>query len=184
MKARPLAFVSAVLSALLSVTAALAQPDMSRESTSEAAAFRRGLVASVSEKATAPSAAVAQLRGRARPMGMVDVDPQLEFALAALDVGRALVGSSRAPEAAPFFEASEESLDAVLSRGQALRTAVRLQALKQRAILRVDYLGKQTLGMADLDAALELAPEDKSLARLRARIRPAANESAKKEVQP
>lgn len=164
MKLRPL--VLSLYACLLAGPAAAQAQLPAALALRESAAFRQSLVAGIRSGAIDSPAAIEQLRTRARPIGLENADPTFEFALASLDVGRGLVGANHPKEAEPFFTAGEAALTALLER-EGLEIGLRVQGLKQRANLRMLYLGKPAEAVADLDAARALRPDDARLKRLR-----------------
>jgi len=143
-------------------------PDARLTADSMAAALklRSSIAQAVAADTTRPEDALGQLREESSPTGL-KVDPDADFAVAALDVGRRLLVARKPVEAESFFRAADASLGLVILRTPDSAARDKAQYLEIRAIIRTSYLNKLAEGKADLQEALKLAPGDKRLQQMR-----------------
>ncbi len=98
----------------------------------------------------------------------LQLDKDADFAYAAIDVGRRLMGAEQPGAAVVFFQAAEPALAQAANRApQAAEKAGHLQNL---ATIRAEYLGKQVQARADMDEAMRLQPNDEYLRQSRAQM--------------
>ncbi len=113
---------------------------------------------------TQPDAALGQLRAATAPSGL-QVDPDADFAYAAIDVGQRLIVLGKPVEAEKFFQAAELSLVPLVARPANAPT--KAQYLRKLSLIRGNYLNKADQAKADLEQAIALQPDDKGLQRAR-----------------
>lgn len=110
--------------------------------------------------------AVDQLRGEISASGF-QLEADADLGLAAFDIGQRLLAAHKGADAEKFFRASEAALSLVLGRAGRSTAREKAQYLQIRAVIRANYLNMASEARADLDAALQLTPEDKNLSQLR-----------------
>lgn len=92
-----------------------------------------------------------------------------ELALASLDVAHRLLARGRPAEAEVFFRAAETEFGVALSsaRSEERSAATRAIFLRNRALIRANYLGKPAEARDDFAEAIRLQPDNKALVRQR-----------------
>ncbi len=128
--------------------------------------LRMNTAARVANGELTPEQAVERLRQSDTASGL-GIVADADFAFAAIDVGRRLLASGQAAEAEKFFTAAEKSLDQAIRKTPNSAARDQAQFLQARALIRAHYLNKLAEGRADLEAALQLLPDDKHLRQLR-----------------
>lgn len=153
---------------LLVIALLLVAPLVAQENSDFALAIktREESASEVREKKTTPEASMAKLKAHKSASGM-KVDRDTDFALAAIDVGLRLVSTDEAEAAEKFFREAEKSLSKAIKSTPDSLAAEKSQLLQHRAMLRSNFLNDRTGAKEDLDAAVVLRPEDKSLLRRR-----------------
>jgi hypothetical protein len=134
----------------------------------EALQFRHELATAVGAGQTPPAAALAQLRTRKDASGLA-LAPEADLALAALDLGHRLLALHQPAPAEVFFRAAEEALTHHL-RARALTAPEKAQYLRHLAWVRGHYLNQIDQAKADIDEAIQLQPQDRSLPELRGQL--------------
>lgn len=137
----------------------------SADSMKAAFRLRAETAAALASGQSKPEEALDRLRKANAPMGL-HLEADGEFAFAAIDVGRRLLGAGKPVEAEIFFRAAEASLDLVIARAPAGAKRNKAQYLGQRGVIRANYLNKLAEGRADLEAALQVLPDDEYLRQL------------------
>jgi hypothetical protein len=130
------------------------------KSLDDARRLRSDVAAAVTGGEVTPAIAINQLRAGNSRTGL-KIDMEADFAVAALDVGRRLLGTRKPAEAEAFFRAAEETLGLLIARTPDKAARDKAQYLEIRSVIRTSYLNKLTEGKADLQDALKLAPDDK-----------------------
>ena len=131
----------------------------------DALKLRGDLADSVSKGTLNEQAAISRLKGQGQATGF-GVDPETDFAVAAMDVGRRLV-VKKPGSATQFFAAAEQSLEAIVQRTSDASAKDKAQLLCQLALIRSEYLGKATQARKDIDQAIALQPKDSYLQQAR-----------------
>lgn len=135
-----------------------------------AISFRADMADAIATLRENPNAALARLQ-KAEEIKGLSAEPDADLAVSALDVGHRLISLGHPSAAEAFFRLADEALTKVLSQQKAaFGDKERVQYLKYRAHLRGDFLNRQALARADIDAAVSLQPDDKSLEETRARL--------------
>lgn len=128
--------------------------------------LRAELVEAIRQGALSATVALDRLRVSRSPSGL-NLDPDVEISLAALDVGRRLIAAGEATSAEPFFIEAERSLVRLVTSAPGQDTRSRAAHLHRLGVVRADYLGKTDLAAADFAEAIRLQPDDEYLQRSR-----------------
>lgn len=138
---------------------------------SSALEYRAQLALAVAKNQEAADAALLRLSAHRDASGFVLASADADLGYAALDVGRRLISLKRPDAAEVFFRAAEQAL------AQAARQAAtpeqahdKAQYLQKLATVRATYLNQAVQAKADIDEAIRLQPEDKSLVEARQRL--------------
>jgi hypothetical protein len=156
-------------------------------------AFRRGLVAAIVQKRLSAAAAIAQIQATAtagsaaanrqaaiaagEPASTITVpsatglllsSPDVDFSIAAIDVGHGLLAARRITDAIAVFKAAETKLSGLVTATPDSLAHEKAQYLGSLALIRSCYLNEFVQAKADIDKALLLEPGNKALAALRA----------------
>lgn len=132
----------------------------------EARTLRAEMAEAVGNGAEKSAHALDRLKAHGKAAGF-KLEEEADFAVAALDVGRRLLGARKPAEAETFFRAAEASLDLIIKRTPDRAARDKAQYLEIRSIIRTNYLNKLAEGKADLQDALKLVPDDKRLQQMR-----------------
>ena len=150
----------AVLAA--SVLTATAQPAVSLATMQAALKFRADLATAVGSQAETPASALQRLRASGAASGFT-AEPDVDLAYAALDVGHRLLALHRPDAAEEFFRAAETAFEQASNRTPRAQAREKAQYLQKLALVRGNYLNKVAQAKADIDEAIQLQPNDKSL---------------------
>lgn len=132
----------------------------------DASKYREELTQSILDGDVNAVAALGKMKARQNSSGLrVDVDTDL--ALAALDMGRRLVAANHPAEAETFFQEAEKALSKAIPNTPDGETDKKSDLLAERAALRINYLNDVKGGRADIDAAVNLLPENARLKAVR-----------------
>lgn len=143
-----------------------AQDGSARQKMRAALEMRANLAIAVARNALSPAEAIQQLQtGGASGL---QLEKDTDFAYAAIDVGRRLMGAEQPEAADVFFRAAEPLLAQAANRATATREKAGL--LKNLAVIRADYLGKVDQARADMAEAIRLQPGDVRLQQAKARM--------------
>lgn len=126
--------------------------------------LRGSIAQAVAAGTTKPEDALGQLREESSPTGL-KLDPDADFAFAAIDVGHRLLAAGKTVQAEKVFQAAEQSLDTVVKRTANAQAREKAQYLTQLSLIRGNYLNKKDQARQDIDEAIGLQPEDKDLKR-------------------
>lgn len=132
----------------------------------DALKLRSDLASAVVSGDIKPEAAIEQLRAAVSPSDL-KIDPDAGFAFAAIDVGQRLVAAGKPIEAEKFFLQAEASLDQLVKRTPDTQAKDKAMFLRKLSLIRGNFLNKRNQAKADIDRALTLQPEDKSLQKAR-----------------
>lgn len=154
------------LTILLFVTTALIAQEAP-----EAAALkvREASAKAVKERKETPEASIAKLRMHGKASGL-KVDGDVDFVLAALDVGQRLLAGGEPDAAAKFFREVEKTLDFLVKKTPETMAVEKAALLQRRAFVRGRFLNNAKAAVADLDHALILRPGDAVLLDARDRL--------------
>jgi tetratricopeptide (TPR) repeat protein len=132
--------------------------------------YRAAMAEAIANEKEYPTDALARLRQAEEIKGLTP-EPDTDFAVAAIDIGHRLISLGNPAAAETFFRQADRTLTTVLARETApLGNKEKVQYLKYRAHLRGNFLGRPELARADIDAAIALQPDDRSLQEARARL--------------
>lgn len=126
--------------------------------------FRSDMAVKISSGAEASDAAVIRLKAQTGPSGL-QIDPDAEFAFAAIDIGQRLISLGKPAAAESFFKAAEQSLDALVKRTADAQVHDKAQYLRKLSLIRGNYLNEAAQAKLDIEQALALQPGDKGLLR-------------------
>jgi len=156
--------LSASLSAQVATgTSAAVTTDAATGLMADALKLRSDMATAITQGNQSVDVAIGQLRTSLSPSGL-QIDPDADFAFAAIDLGQRLLANKRPAEAEQFFHEAETSL--LLMVGKTPDSA----AAEQLARIQIRYLNKVVEGKADLDAAVKLQPTDKNLQGIRSEL--------------
>lgn len=163
---KPSALFSVILTLCLGVFVvnASAQAPVSLEAMQAALKFREQLANNVGGGIILPADALKLLQREPNASGL-GVGPAADLGYAALDLGHRLLALHHPDFAEPFFQAAEENFVQAASQEPQARDKARL--LQQLAFVRANYLNKPAQARADIDEAIRLQPNNKSLAETR-----------------
>src|SRR5690348_13269015 len=102
--------------ALFALPSLYSQTTDASQAINDAIRIRADLVTSIAEGKSSASTAVDQLKSVASPSG-VSLDPDADFALAAIDIGQRLLVVQKPVEAEVFFRAADKSLTPTTTSG-------------------------------------------------------------------
>ena len=128
----------------------------------EALKLRSDMAAAIVQGSEKPAAALTRLRGQASPSGL-KTDAAADFGFAAIDMGHRLIAAGKPAEAELFFQAAEKSLMMFLRKTPDTEAQQKAQCLQQLAFIRGRYLNNPAQARADLEQAITLLPDDKTL---------------------
>ncbi len=113
-----------------------------------------------------PGAAITRLRAQDSSSGL-KIGGDIDFALAAIDVGHRLIPAGKPAAAGQFFQEAEKSLVAALKKTPATQPRDQAELLKQLAFIRGFYLNNAAQAKADIEQALALQPGNQNLQEVR-----------------
>lgn len=132
--------------------------------------FRQELALAVASNTKTPAEAINLLRITGRDSLLVTKDPDVDLAYDTLDIGYRLL-TLECPDAAEFFfAAAEQNFSQAASRTPRSQAKERAQYLLHLARIRCHFLNNIRQAIEDIDEALSLQPNDKSLHEARAMI--------------
>lgn len=126
--------------------------------------LRSDAVASIASGESKPEQVIERLKLDGSPTGL-KLDPDADFALAAIDVGQRLVTLKKPAEAEKFFHEAERSLEQVLRKTPDSASQDKALLLRKLAFIRSQYLNKVAQAKSDIEQAIKLQPDDKGLKR-------------------
>jgi len=132
----------------------------------DALKLRTDLAATVVAGAEPVETSIGRLRSGFSPSGL-KIDPDADFAFAAIDVGHRLIAARKPAEAEQFFAEAETAMVSMIQKTPDSAAAEKAMYLQELARIRIRFLNKVVDGKADLAAALKLQPNDKNLQRFR-----------------
>lgn len=133
-------------------------------------ALRADIARVVGQTVELPLKGLERLREAKLSSGMTG-NAEVEFALAAVDIGHRLLGAEKRSEAEVFFSAAEKTFDQVLSRAEVpITDKEKALYLRHLAHLRGNFLGKQDQARADIEQAIQLQPEARELQETKAQL--------------
>lgn len=162
MKSRILSHAVLLAALAASALTAAAQQPVSLETMKAALQFRADLVAAVGRDAETPASALQRLRDNGSASGLATAR-DVDLGYAALDVGHRLLALRRPDAAEVFFRAAEEGFELASNRTPRTLAREKAQYLEKLAVVRGNYLNKIAQAKADIDEAIQLQPNDKSL---------------------
>ncbi len=152
-----------VLLAALAASAltSMAQQTPSLSSLQAALKVRADIATAVGRGAETPERGLQQLR-------KAGLAQDADLAYAALDVAHRLLGAEHPTEAEVFFHSAEQAFEQALKQAAGARE--KAQYLQKLAEVRGKYLNKIAQAKADIDEAIRLQPNDKSLIESRSQL--------------
>jgi hypothetical protein len=158
------------LAAFAATALTLAAEESAAMKTMQAALkFRAEMAMAVGKNAEAPQSALKRLRDSGAASGMA-VGRDADLGYAALDVGHKLLAIGRPDAAEVFFRAAELAFEQVANRTPRAQAREKAQYLQKLALVRGNFLNKPAQAKADIDDAILLQPEDKSLEQSRRQL--------------
>ena len=133
----------------------------------DALKFRTDMAASVGSGAEASDAAVIRLKAQTAPSGL-QIDPDADFAIAAVDIGQRLIAAGKPAGAAAFFQEAEKSLTLMIQKTPDKSALEKAQYFSMRANIRAQFLNEPAAAKTDIDAAISLQPNNAYFTQLRA----------------
>ena len=130
--------------------------------------YRAELASSLAKGGEKVQSALDRLRTRTEASGL-GLSGEADFGHAALDVGHRLIALKRADLAEVFFSAAEEAFAQVVTQAGE-RTQQKAEYLQKLAFVRAKYLNKAALARANIDEAIRLEPENKTLQETRVQL--------------
>lgn len=127
---------------------------------------RDTLAHSVGDHSLSITAALAQMRA-SRSSTRLNFPPAVDFAYAAIDLGHRLLAAGKPTEAVTAFQAAEAALEVLVRTTPDARAHDKAQYLQSLAFIRGRYLSKAAQSKADIEQALALKPDEKSLTAVR-----------------
>jgi hypothetical protein len=124
-----------------------------------ALAFREALAGAVIGGTTKPADAIAQLKAYPDASGL-GINPDADFAYAAIDIGQRLISAGKPAEAGPLFAVAETALDALIQRTPDANAREKAEYLCRVALVRWKYLRNVRQAKRDLDRAILLPGAD------------------------
>ena len=132
----------------------------------DAMTLRQAMTDNILQGSEKPAAAIDRLKAYGSPSGL-KIDPDADFAFAAIDVGHRLIAAGKPTEAELFFQAAEKSLVAVLSRTPDTQPQAKAQYLENLSVIRGHYLNEVGQARLDIEQAIALQPDDNHLQTVR-----------------
>jgi hypothetical protein len=162
--------LSASLSAQVATgTSAAVTTDAATGLMADALKLRSDMATAITQGNQSVDVAIGQLRTSLSPSGL-QIDPDADFAFAAIDLGQRLLANKRPAEAEQFFHEAETSLLLMVGKTPDSAAAEKVKYWQQLARIQIRYLNKVVEGKADLDAAVKLQPTDKNLQGIRSEL--------------
>lgn len=132
--------------------------------------YRAAMAEAIATFKEDPTAAVARLQS-SEVIKAQSSESDRDLAVAAIDIGHRLISLGHPSAAETFFRLADKTLTSALTREKAaLGNKEKAQYLKHRAHIRGNFLGRPEQARADIDAAIVLQPDDRSLEETRARL--------------
>ena len=131
--------------------------------------FRADMATAVSTNQETVESALQRLKDSGTASGLT-VSRDADFAQAAFDVGLRLMAADKPAAAELFFRAAEPTLEQVANQTPVTQAREKAQYLQKLAMLRGKYLNKAAQARDNMDAAVQLQPDDKSMVEVRAQL--------------
>ncbi len=130
---------------------------------------REELSVAVASGSETPEGAMARLERGTLPTAL-DFERELDLSLAAIDIGERLLIVQKAKEALSFFASAEKLLKAYVAHTPDTAARSKALALRKLAYIRANFLGQAAQAKLDIDRAVQLQPDDKTLLQARTRL--------------
>jgi len=137
--------------------------DSIQQTMADALKLRGDMATGIVNGSEKSAAALGRLHAQAAPSGLIQLDHDADFALAAIDVGQRLLAAGKADVAEDFFRAAEQALLLAINRIPDAKAQEKALYLQQLAHIRINYLNEGAVGSDNMDAAIGLQPNDANL---------------------
>jgi len=145
---------------------AMAQQPVPFDTMRAALQFREEIASAVAAQSETPQAALKRLWDSGAASGM-NVPRDADYGYASLDIAHRLLAVRQVEAAEAFFQAAEAGFDQASARTPRGQAREKAEYLRQLAHVRGKFLNKIAQAKADIDEAIQLQPNDKTLVEVR-----------------